>query len=289
MPKRPYEDSDEEKWEKKLKKYQKKLERKRKKRRVLIYSDSDDEILDIAEIQENEDENILEPQLPSAEQEAPLTDVLPCDEPPSDVPSCDVAPSEDNIDAEFLQALGNDHIEAPVWGDDIISHLSDRWEPILKTGIKKEVKEDLNKKYLFPKNSLSCKPPILNPEISSIVTDASRNRDNRIATKQEQLGHALAALGKAMSGLMTKTMETPQVLQVLNDVGKLVADSHFLETDTRRTLIIPLLDKSFIEPIKDRKRDVYLFGDQLKDFIKSSRGIKKSGQLITPPQTSHLN
>lgn len=51
MPKRPYEDSDEEKWEKKLKKYQKKLERKRKKRRVLIYSDSDDEILDIAEIQ----------------------------------------------------------------------------------------------------------------------------------------------------------------------------------------------------------------------------------------------
>ncbi|KAI8423607.1 hypothetical protein MSG28_012675 [Choristoneura fumiferana] len=104
------------------------------------------------------------------------------------------------------------------------------------------------------------------------------------------MGLALTVLGKTMTGILTKSTETSETLRLLNDAAKLIADSHFAETETRRSLIVPMLDKDFIEPFKDRKRDGYLFGDKLGDFIKSSRGLKKTGQLMQATgSTSSLN
>lgn len=187
------------------------------------------------------------------------------------------------VDPDLLSALGDCHTDTPDWGENILDDISHRWEPILKSGLTKDAREGITKKYLYPKNMALAKPPILNPEISAVVTETSRNRDVRVCSKQGQLGQALTAIGKVMTGLLTKKMETPEVLRVLNDAGKMIADSHFSETETRRSLITPLLEKSFIAPIKDRKRDAYLFGENLSEFIKSSRGIKKTGQLIKPP------
>ncbi|KAJ2951845.1 hypothetical protein O0L34_g14010 [Tuta absoluta] len=195
------------------------------------------------------------------------------------------------IDPKLLEALGDCHTDTPEWGDEILQDIAQRWEPIFRTGLKKDVKEDLYKKYLFPKNIPLSKPPILNPEIAAVLTEQSKNRDSRVSTKQNQIGRTLAAIGRAMSGIINKSMETSDVIRTLNDAGKLLSDSHYLETDTRRSLVTPLLDKAYIMPFKDRKRDSFLFGDNLGDFIKSSRGIKKTGQMITPPvpSTSNLN
>jgi hypothetical protein len=196
------------------------------------------------------------------------------------------------IDPELLQALGDFVPEAAEWGEDINDNLSKIWTPILKDGLKKEAKEELSKKYLLPKNCPLSKSPILNPEIAAVLVENSRNRDMRILKKQNQLGCVLSMLGKIITGMLRKSLDTQETLKLLSDASKLVADSHFTETETRRALITPMLEKSFVDPFKDRKRDSHLFGDKLGEFIKSSRGIKKTGQLIqaaTSMASSSLN
>lgn len=194
-----------------------------------------------------------------------------------------------SADPELLQALGDFEVETAEWGPEIIEDLAKRWEPLLKDGLKKETRENLVKKYLIPKNCPLLKPPVLNPEIASMLNDSARNRDKRILKKQEQMGCVLAILGKVMSCLLTKSIETTEVLRNLSDAAQILADSHYSETETRRSLVTPMVDKTFIDPFKDRKRDSHLFGDKLGDFVKTSRGIQKTGKLIQSSGTPANN
>lgn len=124
-----------------------------------------------------------------------------------------------------------------------------------------------------------------------MLVETCKLRDRRILTKQDQLGKALTAVGKALSCLLKKSPDIPDVIRTLNDASKILADSHYAESDTRRSVILPLIDKTLSEPFKDRKRDHYLFGEKLGELVKDSRGIKKTGQLISasPSTTSTLN
>ncbi|KAJ2943759.1 hypothetical protein O0L34_g8079 [Tuta absoluta] len=214
---------------------------------------------------------------------------LPDSQPPIDNSSA----ANPDIDPELLKALGDFEEESTEWGEDHHEDIAKRFQQILLNGLKKEAREELQKKFLFPKNVSFAKAPTLNPEISTMLTEACRNRDKRIQTKQDQLGKALSALGKAMSGLLKKNPDIPETLRILNDAGKLLSDSHHNETETRRALIIPLVDKSLIDPFKDRKRDHLLFGEKLGELVKDSRGIKRTGQLIQAqgsyPSGSGLN
>lgn len=196
-----------------------------------------------------------------------------------------------SADPELLQALGIFEIESDEWGPDIVDDLAKRWEPTLKSGLKKEARDELLKKYPVPKNCPLMKPPTLNPEISAVLNESAKNRDGRLITKQGQLGCAFTILGRTMSDILTKSISTPEVLKNLSDMGKILADSHYSETETRRSLISPMVDKSFIESFKDRKRDSHLFGEKLGEFIKSSRGIQKTGKLMQPltSNTKNLN
>ncbi|XP_039749335.1 uncharacterized protein LOC120626109 [Pararge aegeria] len=95
-----------------------------------------------------------------------------------------------------------------------------------------------------------------------------------------------------MTGLLKNNPDIPEIVRTLNDAGNLVADCHFAETDTRRTVIIPLVDKSLTDSFKNRKRDSLLFGESLGEVVKNSRGIKKTSQLIqaaAPVSNTNLN
>lgn len=199
----------------------------------------------------------------------------------------DIALGEENsnepameFDPEMLKALGEFEAESVDWGEDLHDDIAKRFQHILLNGLKKESKEELLKKYLFPKNVQYSKGPTLNPEIFTMLTEASRNRDKRLLIKQDQLGKALTGVGMAMTTLLRKNPDLSEVIRILNDAGKLLADSHYTETDTRRALVIPLVDKSLIEPFKDRKRDSLLFGEKLGELVKNSQGIKRAGQYI---------
>lgn len=212
--------------------------------------------------------------------------------PPTEVPSTSV-PSEDvegpSVDPELLQALGTFEFESNEWGKDISNDLSKRWEPILRDGLKKEEKEKLMETLLFPKNCTLIKPPVLNPELSAILNESAKNRDSRIFKKQHQLACALSMLGTTISDMLTKSIAVPDIIHNLSVTSRLIADSHYLETETRRTLVTPMVDKSFIEPFKDRKRDNYLFGEKLGEFVKSSCGIQRTSKLLQAAASTSTN
>ncbi|CAG9115771.1 unnamed protein product [Plutella xylostella] len=129
-------------------------------------------------------------------------------------------------------------------------------------------------------------PEAMEWEIATLLSEQNRNRDKTIMTKQDQLGKALSALGTAMSSLIKKNPDIPVVLGTLNDCSLLLADSHYAESYTRRSLIIPLVDKALIEPLKERKRDSLLFGENLGQMVQNSRGIKRTSNLMQGPSTS---
>ncbi|XP_063374965.1 uncharacterized protein LOC134662622, partial [Cydia amplana] len=186
----------------------------------------------------------------------------------------------DNFDPDLIKALGETETEQGEFGVDLQPDIASRFQQILINGLKKETREELLKKYLFPSNVPLAKAPTLNPEVAAMLVETCRLRDKRLYGKQDQLGRALAAVGKALTYLLKKNPDIAEVMSTLNDAGKLIADSHYAETDTRRSVIIPLVDKSLIESFKDRKRDSFLFGDKLGDLVNTSKGIKKTSQFI---------
>ncbi|XP_073966921.1 uncharacterized protein [Choristoneura fumiferana] len=320
MPKRKAAESKEDRWRRKMKKYEHKLYRQQ----LAIINSSDEDYEDDSGPTVIADPGVLsvappeplpsppddeaadaEPQVVAQRSESAEAEVTqPTATEPADaeagpsppavaepLPSRLLEPAAaEVIDPELLTALGDFQEETPEWGSDININLAQRWLPILKDGLNKVTRDDISKKYLLPKNCQLMKAPVLNPEIAAVLIDSAKKRDARIVTKQAQMGLALTVLGKTMTGILTKSTETSETLRLLNDAAKLIADSHFAETETRRSLIVPMLDKDFIEPFKDRKRDGYLFGDKLGDFIKSSRGLKKTGQLMQATgSTSSLN
>lgn len=217
--------------------------------------------------------------------------ILDAEAGPSTAPDCTtaLATEEGCFDPELLQALGDFEADVVEYGDDVQPELATRFQKILISGLQKETKDEILKKYLYPKNLFLAKGPTLNPEIAAMLVETCKLRDKRLLTKQDQLGKALSALGKAMTILMKKNADIPDVIRTLNDAGKILADSHYAETDTRRSVIMPLIDKSLMDPFKDRKRDNFLFGENLSDLVKNSRGIKNTSQLIQPPVSSHGN
>lgn len=199
---------------------------------------------------------------------------------------------ESNFDPTLLQALGDIEPDTAEFGDDLQADLAKQFEKILVCGLKKENKEELLKKYLIPKNLPFAKSPELNPEIGGMLAEVCKLRDKRLFAKQNQLGKSLSALGKAITGLLKKDPDIPDIIRTLSDAGRLLADSHFTETDTRRAVIIPLVDKALAEPFKERKRDNLLFGENLGDLVKNSRGLKRTSQMIQAPSNtsgSNLN
>lgn len=193
------------------------------------------------------------------------TDVLPVSSesgvmPPHEAVNQDVMDevqmSDPDFDSELLKSLDDFEDEPLEWGENIQNDIAKRFERVLLQGLKKEEKTDLTKRYLFLKNSPSTKAPVLNPELATnTLQEPAKTRDKRLSEKQNQLGRALAALGAAMTALLKKNVDKSDVMRKLNDAGKFLCDSHYTETETRRALIIPLIDKSLVESFKERKRD----------------------------------
>lgn len=73
----------------------------------------------------------------------------------------------EELDVEFLSALGDSTPDTPKYGEKIHETLAKRWLPILRRGIPKEAKETLLKEQKIPENCKLLRAPELNPEISA--------------------------------------------------------------------------------------------------------------------------
>ncbi|KAL4719604.1 hypothetical protein ACJJTC_004648 [Scirpophaga incertulas] len=151
-------------------------------------------------------------------------------------------------------------------------------------GIQKESKEILLKEYNVPNNCKLLKAPTLNAEIAAAISDIIRTRDKKIEIKQDQLGLGITAINRAISLLLTGE-DKIHAVKILSDGCRILSDLHFVETQVRKKLITPGLDKSFLSVIQDQDRDETLFGNTLPEKIKASKAIEKQGKLIKKVNT----
>lgn len=183
------------------------------------------------------------------------------------------------LDPEIRLALGDPAEDTPVFGENIHSDIAQRWLPILRKGLTKEIKEKLLKEHNVPDNCRLLKPPTLNLEIAAAVVDVVRSRDKKIEVRQGQLGQGITAISKAMSLLISDGNKL-DVIKLLSEGCRILSDLHFMETRVRTKLITPCLEKSFLNLIQDEERDDTLFGNKLSEKIKAAKSIEKQGLQI---------
>uniref|UniRef100_A0A2A4J384 Uncharacterized protein n=1 Tax=Heliothis virescens TaxID=7102 RepID=A0A2A4J384_HELVI len=168
MPKRKAED--------KIKRYKEKIKRLEQKRKVhnsrrnVIISDSDPDIenQDIqipenynVEIDDNMHHDYPDIQDESLPNDCESSQTLNAPPEQEQVPgTSSEVPTE--LDPEIRLALGDPIEDNPKYGANILNDLAQRWLPILKKGLTKEVKENLLKEHHIPDNCRLLKSPSLN-------------------------------------------------------------------------------------------------------------------------------
>ncbi|XP_069355792.1 uncharacterized protein [Maniola hyperantus] len=270
--------------EEKIRRYQRKLrklEAKQDKYKRIVYSSEDSD---------QSDDGIVEPDPQNLE---PVNQDHIADHVENDIgnsgepaPGPATEPAAPELDPDILSALGETTKEVPKFGPKIHDKLSCLWLPILKKGLNKDVKEKLVKEYLIPENCSLLQAPKLNPEISAAVVEGARTRDKRVETVQQQLGQGIAALNKGLELLLDDGKNRIQAIKFLSDSCRILCDLHYVETESRKKIITPGLDKAFLNIIQDVDRDDLLFGNKLSEKIKATKVIEKQGlQIKKPPPT----
>lgn len=186
--------------------------------------------------------------------------------------------TESTLDDKTLEILGEDPLKENLNEATIHQDLANRWSKWITVGIKKEDKTKLTTTYPRAKNCL-VEGQILNAEVARMMNSAAIKRDKYARDSQNLTGSAMVALGLAISILLNEKEEEgidrDQLLQYLVDTGKLLCEIHHHEATTRRSFIIPGIDKNMKSVLEDSKIDKYLFGEGLNEKIKSERAIVK--------------
>lgn len=189
-----------------------------------------------------------------------------------------------DIPNEILELLGEAKKLDPELGTKIPEEVAERWGKILLDGLAKDQKETLKGKMLVPENFTLARAPKLNPEVASVLSDSAKNRDKHLEAAQNQLGTGIAGLVNLTKDLIqAQSVDKMDILKRISEVSQILLDLHHEETNNRRKLIVPLLDKNFWNIIKGVKRDDLLFGTKLGENIKTSKDIEKSSQQIKKP------
>lgn len=187
----------------------------------------------------------------------------------------------DELDPDILQLLGSDPTQDKSFGENLHKDLATRWKHILTNGLPKEEKVDLLKQYLPAENCTYMKAPILNPEIKSALSEMNVKRDSYSEQKQNQMASCISAIGKALNLALTQKDNIPQeVIKTLSDAGRLLCDTHYRESVSRRFAIINSISKQKRDIIKNTKIDDHLFGSNLSEHLKSSKAISVSASEL---------
>ncbi|KAL0869904.1 hypothetical protein ABMA27_006103 [Loxostege sticticalis] len=182
------------------------------------------------------------------------------------------------LDPDILQLLGEDPTNQRNYGDSLHKDIASRWTHILVNGLSKETQMELMKCYLPPENCPSMKAPKLNLEIKAALSDVNIKKDLYSQSKQNQLASSLAAIGRALNWALSSNNTVPQdIIKSLSDAGRLVCDSHYKESLSRRYAALTTLNKSIKDTVKNTNIDEHLFGSALSEHIKTSKAINKTG------------
>ncbi|KAJ8967953.1 hypothetical protein NQ317_003543, partial [Molorchus minor] len=162
-----------------------------------------------------------------------------------------------DLSADVLKILGADPTKENNSTVTLHSTIADIWTNILCKGVTSEENTQLLDKYKIPSNCDRLAAPMINPELSAIMSAAYATRDNSHAGFQTLLGKGLSPIGQALTYLLDDT-NIP---------------------NTSKSILLGLLKKN--PPTE------YLFGSNLADQIKQAKTLETAGKENTKaPPTS---
>ncbi|XP_050559860.1 uncharacterized protein LOC118277812 [Spodoptera frugiperda] len=180
---------------------------------------------------------------------------------------------------DVLIALGNPSCSDKSYSESIHPEIIWRVENVLTSGLEKDRKNELLKKYLIPNNFALLEAPKLDMELEGLLSDPIKEKDKRIEERQQQLGVALSAVLSCLDNFV-KVDPNPAKIEVLTDVARLLSDLHYNDTCTRRKLVAVNLDKNIVKTTESAKRDSFLFGERFNEDVKTANAIKKAAPNI---------
>lgn len=197
----------------------------------------------------------------------------------SDIPSAtaDTGEVELVLDENILELLGETPSKNKKYSAPIQTELAVRWEHITITGLSKTVKKELLDKYFLPENCLKIGSPQLNPEIKAALSDTLVKKDKAIETKQNQQAVAISCISHALTKIFASQNKDTEIIKLLIDAGRLLCDSQYIETMSRRSFVTSTIKKDIKDHLYTTEIDTYLFGEKLADTLKAAKAINKSG------------
>lgn len=217
-----------------------------------------------------------------SEEEGPH-EANPVQERVSTLPSNSTSIPTSTLNEDILSVLGEELGATKVYGSPIHQQLADRWLHIIKSGLDCERRKELLSKYPAPANSRLFEAPKLNPMVTQAINESVIKRDERLSSKQFQIGVSLSAIGSVISELLEKQEGgegNKAIIERLSDAGRLLSDLHHSESATRRDLVSLNLNKDWKDTLSQSVSDEWLFGDDLEDRLKNAKNIQQSSKQL---------
>lgn len=185
--------------------------------------------------------------------------------------------------------MGTEGEEKTELGEPIRQELADRWTKILTTGLGKDARDALIKKYPTPKNFPGAVAPILNPEVAASFSDTSLKRDKRIVFRQNMTGKVMTSLGRALTNIFKGDINTKSLIEQINDAAKMLAEIYHQDSSSRKFFTLPSTTKTIQEALKNTIPDEYLFGKDCMEKINTAQKIQKTSNQIRVAEKKTLS
>lgn len=188
------------------------------------------------------------------------------------------------LDDDIMQILGDDPEQIPTKIPEVNEAIVTRWNYMLKNGITLDDKTKLRNQYKFPSN-LELTPPEVNQELVPILTPIHKKRDQCYLEFQNEIGYGLTALSTGLNVILEHNENIPKdirekILTPLWNAGRIFTNLNHEVTQTRRNLLIPLLNKSVKEIAEKTNSTNLLFGEGLGEKIKCAKILEKTGKEL---------
>ncbi|KAM0734510.1 hypothetical protein ACS0PU_011981 [Formica fusca] len=189
-----------------------------------------------------------------------------------------------DLDESTLGLLGDDPTKDDQIGPDIHVAVAERWEKILRDGLSKDQKRDLQEKYPSIGNCRLTNAPKLNPEIKTALSALAIKKDTYQYLAQNQLGAGINAIGAALTEVLNaeksseQTVDVSKFIERLADAGRILSDLHHDMSKTRKSFIVPGLNPIVKHIADDSSIDKWLFGEKFSDSLKAAKVMEKSSK-----------
>nr|XP_034194204.1 uncharacterized protein LOC117610677 [Osmia lignaria] len=190
------------------------------------------------------------------------------------------------LDEVTLGLLGDDPAKDTQKGPDIHVAVAERWDKILRDGLSKDQKRDLQEKYPTIGNCPLTRAPKLNPEIKTALSALAGKKDHYQYLAQNQLGAGINAIGAALTEVLKAeksielAVDSTKFIERLADAGRILADLHHDMSKTRKSFIVPGLNPIVKQIADESPIDGLLFGEKFSENLKAAKVMEKASKDV---------